>query len=94
MLWKFLCVFSVVLPLYKKIQSQEINLNSVIVSIFYEVICDNNTVTKIPFILIYVEENSMFIAWNQEGIKYNFVLTLKKMPKGKSAIFCQVQLNW
>jgi hypothetical protein len=35
--------------------------------------------------LIYMEENTMFIAWNQENIRYNFnfVLTLKKMPKAK-----------
>ena len=83
-----------ILPSYKETQSQEISLNVAIVSLFYEVIYDNNTDTKIPYILIYIWENSMFIAWNQEGIKYNFVLTLKKMPKGKSTIFCQVQFNW
>lgn len=83
-----------ILPSYKETQSQEISLNMVIVSLFYDVIYDNNTDTKIPYILIYLWENSVFIAWNQEGIKYNFVLTLKKMPKGKSAIFCQVQFNW
>lgn len=66
----------------------------VIVSIFYQVVYADNTDSKIPFLLIYVEANLMFIAWNQEGIKYNFVLTLKKMPKGKGAIFFQVQLNW
>lgn len=78
----------------KEIQSQELSLKAEIILIFHTVIRDNNTDTKIPFILMCTEENSMFIAWNQEDIKYNFVLTLKKMPKGKSAIFCQARLNW
>ena len=87
MLWKFLCVLSLILPSYRETQSQEISLNVVIVSLFYEVTYGKNSDTKIPFILIDVWENLMFIGWNQEGIKYNFVLTFKKMLEGKSAIF-------